>query len=132
MVECGRLSQQPCTPPATLPPVIPQVQAGAAHAEARGVSAGDVAAVIWQTLEADRPRTRQVVGTAAAAQMAIRRWGRCAGCYGQGGTPKLAAVDPGAVDFGPGSMSGAAHRSWCSCCCGCVECWLGTRLQLTS
>ena len=50
-----------------------QVQAGAAHAEAAGVSAEDVAAVVAETLNAARPRSRQVVGTAAAIQMAARR-----------------------------------------------------------
>lgn len=48
-----------------------QVQAGAAHAESRGVSAEDVAAVISATLDAPRPRARRVVGAAAAAQMAV-------------------------------------------------------------
>lgn len=68
-----RSSQQPCVLPAALYATISQVQAGAAHAEARGVSARDVAAIICRTLDADRPRARQVVGTAAALQMAVRR-----------------------------------------------------------
>lgn len=50
-----------------------QVQAGAAHAESRGISAEAVAAIVAKTLDAPKPRTRQVVGTAAAIQMAVRR-----------------------------------------------------------
>lgn len=49
------------------------MQAGATHAESKGVSAEDVASVISATLDAPRPRTRQVVGTAAALQMRVRQ-----------------------------------------------------------
>jgi hypothetical protein len=72
-IGCRRSLQLSCTLLAIVHPTTPQVQAGAAHAESRGVSAGDVAAVVCRTLEADRPRTRQVVGTAAVMQMAVRR-----------------------------------------------------------
>lgn len=50
-----------------------QVQAAAAKAECSGVEASDVAAAVAAALTSPHPRARSVVGTPAAAQMALRR-----------------------------------------------------------